>query len=192
MLVLAGCENHAGVSLSLHESSPPTVILQPFKDLPEGYTASVMKRIKAYCPDVVLKQTVDLPSHSFYKPRQRYRADSIIHWLKKQASGREVWLALTTKDISTTKNGHKDWGVMGLAFRPGKAAIASSYRVGKYQIDEQLFKVAIHELGHTTGLPHCPVKTCYMRDAEGGNPLREETGFCNKCSAHLKRKGWKI
>jgi archaemetzincin len=52
--------------------------------------------------------------------------------------------------------------------------------------------LAFHELGHTQGLPHCKNKTCFMRDAEGGNHLGEETGFCQFCAALLKSKGWQI
>jgi archaemetzincin len=54
----------------------------------------------------------------------------------------------------------------------------------------QFYKVAIHELGHTQGLPHCENKTCYMRDAEGGNPLEEEVDFCKTCKMFLKNRGW--
>ena len=58
--------------------------------------------------------------------------------------------------------------------------------------EKQFFKVAIHELGHTQGLPHCPEKSCYMRDAEGGNPTDEEVEFCPKCKKHLRTKNWEI
>ena len=54
----------------------------------------------------------------------------------------------------------------------------------------QLFKVSIHELGHTQGLPHCVVKYCFMRDAEGRNPTNDEKDFCPACKTFLKQKGW--
>ena len=34
-------------------------------------------------------------------------------------------------------------------------------------VRERLWKVAIHELGHTLGLPHCPNNGCLMQDAHG-------------------------
>jgi archaemetzincin len=55
---------------------------------------------------------------------------------------------------------------------------------------EKLFKVAIHELGHTQGLKHCPVNDCLMRDAEGKDHLDEEKDFCKKCKAVLINAGW--
>ena len=92
--------------------------------------------------------------------------------------------------ISTTKNEIKDFGVMGLGFRPGNACVASSFRLSKQNKLDQLFKVAIHELGHTQGLPHCEVKTCFMRDAEGKNQTNDEKEFCSSCKIKLEKKGW--
>jgi len=77
---------------------------------------------------------------------------------------------------------------MGLGFCPGKACVASTYRLDKTA--SQLFKVAIHELGHTQGLKHCTVKYCFMQDAKGGNPTNTETDFCPRCKAVLVSKGW--
>ncbi len=39
---------------------------------------------------------------------------------------------------------------------------------------------------------NCPVKTCFLRDANGGNPLREETGFCDSCKRSMNEKGWRF
>ncbi len=81
---------------------------------------------------------------------------------------------------------------MGLGFCPGKSCIASSFRLKGNNKLEKLYKVAIHELGHTQGLPHCSVKTCLMRDAEGKDCLNEETGFCKSCKAVLVKAGWAL
>ena len=78
---------------------------------------------------------------------------------------------------------------MGLGFCPGRACVASVYRL---KDKNNFYKVAVHELAHTTGLPHCPDKTCYLRDAKGTDPTAEEIAFCNTCSNYLKEKGWKL
>ena len=57
---------------------------------------------------------------------------------------------------------------------------------------KDFIKVVVHELGHTTGLPHCPDKTCYMRDAKGGDHSDNEKGFCENCKRHLAGNGWKL
>jgi archaemetzincin len=36
------------------------------------------------------------------------------------------------------------------------------------------------------------MKTCFMRDAEGGNPLNEEKEFCSTCKSFLVKKGWRL
>ena len=79
---------------------------------------------------------------------------------------------------------------MGLGFCPGKACIASTFRLSKIETNKQLFKVAIHEMGHTFGLPHCAIKYCFMRDAEGGYPTNKEKDFCTKCKSFLIKHGW--
>lgn len=171
---------------------PVTVLVQPFKGTPAAVTNRVYQEIKHVYPFIKLNDPVSLPSQAYYKPKNRYRADSIIHWLAHQAEDHQVYLGLTTKDISTTKGSHPDWGVMGLGYSPGKACVISSFRLHKDNVGEEIFKVSIHELGHTMGLTHCPVSTCYMQDAEGKNVTDMMKGFCAKCSIHLRSKGWKV
>ncbi len=96
-------------------------------------------------------------------------------------------MGITTVDISTTKGKYQDWGVMGLAYKPGNAGVASSYRLKN---KSAFWKIVIHELGHTAGLPHCSVKSCFMRDAEGGDHTGEEKEFCSKCKKTLVNNGW--
>lgn len=155
----------------------------------EAFIREAIGQIRRYVSNVELSPRVDLPASAYYRPRGRYRADSLIQWMGRQAKRDEVILGITTVDISTTKNEHVDWGVMGLGFCPGNAAVASPYRM-KNRAD--FWKVAIHELGHTVGLPHCPVNTCFMRDADGGNPKAEEKEFCPKCRGVLVKAGWSL
>ncbi|MCE3229629.1 MAG: Zn-dependent protease [Bacteroidetes bacterium] len=172
-------------------STENTVIaIQPFSDLPSKYTVHVYKQLKKLYPNVIVLKPIDLPKQAYYSPRNRYRADSIISYLRKQAKPGQVILGLTGKDISTTKGNIKDYGIMGLGYQPGKSCVVSYFRLSKKNTLEQFFKVSIHELGHTQGLPHCPAATCFMRDAKGENHNDEEHEFCTKCKAHLESKGW--
>jgi archaemetzincin len=169
-----------------------SIDIQPFNDLPAQEANYITDELKKVYPHVTLLVPIDMPATAFYASRNRYRADSLIRYLAKQTPAGHVTIGLTTRDISTTKDKVADWGVMGLGFRPGAACIASSYRLAKNEKSMQLFKVAIHELGHTQGLPHCSVKYCFMRDAEGQNPTNEETAFCNNCKSVLVNKGWRF
>lgn len=169
-----------------------TILIQPFKDISPESIKFVLTKIKSIYPHVKLLEAIDLPKTSYYKARNRYRADSIIHFLSKNTKDGFVTVGLTTKDISTTKGAVKDFGIMGLGFQPGKSCVASSFRLKKNNKNEQLFKVALHEIGHTQGLKHCTEKACFMRDAEGKNLTDEEKDFCDNCKIKLKTKNWKF
>jgi len=167
-----------------------TIMIQPFDDLSKAEAEYVYREVKKVYQYTTLLKSIKLPPQAYYKPRNRYRADSIIAWLSRRTEENYVTIGLTSKDISTDKGKIKDWGVMGLGYQPGNACAASTFRLNKKNILDQLFKVSIHELGHTQGLPHCADKTCYMANAEGGNPTDGETGFCRKCKRLLRGKGW--
>jgi archaemetzincin len=169
-----------------------TVIIQPFGDFPESSARTVFEEIKKINPRTIIRPAIPLPAAAYYPARGRYRADSLISFLNRFGSDDSVVIGLTGRDISTTKNNKADWGVMGLAYRPGNACVVSYYRLSKENRSEQLFKIAVHELGHTQGLPHCAEGTCFMKDAEGGNPTDLLTGFCTDCKDFLKRKGWQL
>jgi archaemetzincin len=169
-----------------------TINIQPFVGMSNENTLYVAKELIKIYPNVVVLKPIDLPKSAFYSKRNRYRADSLINFLNAKTNSDVVTIGLTEKDISSSKGSISDWGIMGLGFCPGKACIASTYRLSKTKTKAQLFKVAIHELGHTEGLPHCSVKTCFMRDAEGKNSTDDEIEFCPKCKKQLVDKGWRF
>ncbi len=169
-----------------------TILLQPFSDFSDSDALKIQKEISKIYADVKVLPKVDLPSDSWNASKNRHRADSIIRFLERRTPVDQLVIGLTNKDISTTKGKYKDWGVMGLGFCPGKSCVASSFRLNKSKKLEQLYKVAIHELGHTEGLPHCPEKTCFMRDAKGKNTKDFEKEFCPKCKRKLVASGWNL
>jgi archaemetzincin len=171
-------------------SSSFIIDVQPFSDIPATEVNYVVTELKKVYPTITIKNAIPLPQFAYYKLRNRYRADSLIQFLDANTLAQHVTIGLTNKDISAAKDSIADWGVMGLGFCPGKACIASSFRLSKSEKLMQLFKVAIHKLGHTQGLPHCTVKNCFMRDAEGRNPTDEEKDFCVDCKKQLEKKGW--
>ncbi len=173
-------------------NKPRAIIIQPFNDLSPIQIEIIYKQLKIINPNIVLRKAIPLPASTFYKPRNRYRADLLIRFLRTLTNSDTVVIGMTSKDISTTKGMVEDWGIMGLAYRPGNACVVSTYRLTKANRSEQFYKVAIHELGHTHGLPHCENKICYMRNAEGGNPLDEEIDFCKSCKVFLHHKGWML
>ena len=166
-----------------------TLMVLPLGNIENDVVKETYTSITTVFPSTRLLRKEMMPGHTFYRPRQRYRADSLIAWMRNRARPGEVYVGITSQDISTTHRGQEDYGVMGLGFRPGKACIASSFRL---KDKSNYYKVVLHEVGHTTGLPHCPVHSCFMVDAEGQDKTSKETGFCTKCTQHLRKKGWKI
>ncbi|PTT40291.1 Zn-dependent protease [Chryseobacterium sp. HMWF028] len=192
MLLTYSCSEKKSTVKEKEGKPAVTILIQPFKDINKETVAKVAEGIKNVYPNVKVLDAIDFPANTYYKERNRYRADSIIKFLNKETKDGFVIIGLTTKDISATRGKIKDFGIMGLGYRPGKACVASNFRLNKENQDEQFYKIAIHELGHTQGLPHCPEKMCFMRDAEGKNPTNEETDFCKKCKTFLINKNWKF
>lgn len=190
LFVLMCCSGNPEKAVT--EKETLTILIQPFKGIKSERVEFVAKEIGKMYRNVKVLDPVEFPENTYYRPRNRYRADSLIAFLSKSTKEGFVTIGLTSEDISATKGKIKDFGIMGLGFRPGNACIASNFRLNKDNSDEQFFKIAIHELGHTQGLRHCPVKTCFMRSAEGKNPTNEETGFCKKCRQVLMKRNWKF
>ena len=80
--------------------------------------------------------------------------------------------------------------VFGLAERPGSAAVISLYRLGIGARAEtrrlRTLKEAVHELGHTLGMSHCPNPGCVMHFSNSlGDTDRKAASFCQSCRLHL-------
>jgi archaemetzincin len=177
---------------------PPVVYLQPLGSaLPDADVALVEQALRALVgADVRRLPRVQLPAAAFFAPRARYRAEKLLRFLNRRLPAADARiLGLTAADISTTKGGFADWGVIGLGEMPGTASVISVYRCRKHARDAaqartRLAKAAVHELGHTLGLEHCPTRGCLMQDAEGKVATADgEYDFCPSCRARLVAAG---
>lgn len=127
---------------------------------------------------IIPYRNISLPQTAFYPPRNRYRAEKILDYLKTISSYKNT-IGLTTKDISTTKDQYLDWGVMGLG--TNSLCVVSTYRLGGSY--ERAVKVAIHEVGHCLKLPHCSNTLCVMTAGDGTakNLDKSSRYLCNSC-----------
>lgn len=171
-----------------------TLYLLPATDADTATMAYLQRHLAdSFQIPVILLPTQPLPAFAWYAPRKRYWADSLLKWMRPIAqNSRCRWLLVTGSDISTTRKDHFNWGIMGLAYRPGRVAAVSDYRLQEHKrptgaVRAALLKVALHELGHTVGNDHCQQPHCLMQDADGRDKTAQLSGFCNACRKRLFR-----
>jgi len=180
------------------EARRPLIVLQPLgAALLAAQLEAVSSAVTAfYAVEVTVAAPLPLPKSAFYAKRQRYRAERLLDYLV--AEGRKdarVTLGLTAVDISTTKAPYDDWGILGLATLDGLSAVLSSFRCqrGAKSVEHarvRFAKTAVHELGHSFGLDHCPTAGCLMHDGEGSVRTTDtERDLCPATRARLAAAG---
>lgn len=179
--------------------------IQSYQEFPKAKTDTIAKTIATYYQvKTIVLPIKKLPQEAFTNFKApRYRADSLIKIQNRNFTDQiDFVLGLTDKDICITKyeedgpvkkpvNKYTDFGIMGLAYRPGKSCVVSSYRL-KHKNEKTHFsrlkKVAVHEFGHNLGLPHCPNKKCVMTDAvESVSTIdNADLDLCELCKSKIK------
>lgn len=192
------------ISCNQKISKETVVGIQSYKGFSASKTDTIAKTIATYYNvKTVVLPVNELPKNAFtnYKA-PRYRADSLIKIQKRLLSDTLSFvIGLTDKDICITKydkngsvkqpiNKYADFGIMGLAFRPGKSCVVSSFRLQHKDSKthfSRLKKVAVHEFGHNLGLPHCSNKKCVMTDAVESISTIDKANLdlCEECKKRL-------
>jgi len=179
------------------ESAPEVIIaIQPLGEMKQERIDVARKGLEeAFGLKVEVLEAKAMPKEAWYEPRERYRAEKLLNFLNKETALKyRIVVGLTSKDISTTKGEHVDWGIFGLGELGGRACVVSTFRLGARGADEKklrerLGKVAIHEVGHVKGLEHCPQKGCVMQDAESSIATVDAGNgkFCDACKESAQR-----
>jgi archaemetzincin len=181
-----------------HTRTERGIHLQPLGGgVPEAELALVRRALEAvFSEPVSVLPSLSLPKHAFYAPRSRYRAEKLLDFVRPRLPDGGLRIAgITAVDISTTKPPHDDWGILGLATIDGGACVLSTFRCHRRaknveQARVRFAKTAVHELGHTFGLEHCPNRGCLMEDG-GGSVLTtdRERDLCATCRSRLGARG---
>lgn len=184
---------------SIRDRSSLTIAVQPYDEVPASWLDSIAAALeREHGAQVYMLSSRALPTTAFtHTKTARYRADSLLrHLLHIKPDSIDLILGLTRHDMSTTKydaagqvlepaSRYSDWGVFGLGYRPGKASVLSSFRLGQghHLLIQRMQKVAVHEVGHNRGLPHCDNQSCVMRSAAERLSTIDavKTRMCDQC-----------
>jgi len=137
------------------------------------------------------------PETAFDPSRGQYRATLLLKSLldDPQTDRAERVVGVTIVDLFTPVLTY----VFGEAQLTGRAAVVSSHRLSTevYGLPpdpallfDRLHKEAVHELGHTYGLLHCPTLGCVMGASSYAEEIElKSAGFCEACRAMIARGG---
>jgi archaemetzincin len=145
---------------------------------------------------VVVQAMIPLPAAGYDPRRRQYRGDALITALPALVSPTTDRI-LGLADVDCYVPGLNF--IFGLADPEGRAAFIALPRLRPsfYDLpeDQPLFRrraltEAVHELGHTWGLAHCPDPHCVMHFS---NTLHDTDikgfAFCRRCQDRLEKAG---
>ncbi len=192
------CNPGGSVKKVVHQDSSKMALL-PLGDVDPQRVAIIAEELRAFYG---MRIRV-LPPMGYFKQAKlgntsRYSASAILSLLKpvKPADCDRI-LGITDVDIFTSKEVkgviYPHWGIFGLGTMPGRECIVSDFRLRKFgkKTNEFMVLVALHEVGHNLGLPHCDKHPhCLMNDAKGTAKtlFQEKKWLCGSCRKKLDRQ----
>ena len=168
------------------------IAILPIGSVDKDATENIEKNLRENFPGAtcrILEDTMPIPRDAYNASRHQYHSSSILakiqDWVEK--SGADRVLGVTEVDLYVPRLNF----VFGEAECPGRTAIISLFRLkpefyGETP-DPDIFversvKEAVHEVGHTLGLGHCPNSACIMFFSNSiVDTDRKKLAFCERC-----------
>lgn len=174
-----------------------TVEIQPLGSIAPDIIEAVQRSLEeTYHIRTRRLAALPLPADAFFKPRSRYHARELLTYLDNIRSEDVTHImGITAEDISIRTMLGGDWGIFGLASASGPASVISTFRIrfgnpSQQQMLARISKIAVHEMGHCLGLPHCTHShLCVMQAAKGkiATVDRARLGLCSYCRNQLQK-----
>ncbi len=138
----------------------------------------------------IVKDVLPVPPAAFDRKRSQYNSNLILSEVRAYASKKPEFhriLGVIDLDLFTSGLNY----VFGEAYVPGSAALISLWRLKSefyhekpdltlYMLRTQ--KEAVHELGHTLGVQHCPRSMCVMHFSNSiFDTDRKQNLLCDEC-----------
>ena len=175
----------------------PRVELVKVGILPPGMGRALARRLASAAPwEVTLADGPIEPRPAFEAIRQQYSADVLLsHLLESYPVPGLRRLGVTHVDLFVPVFTH----LFGYGMLAGRAALVSIFRLrpefGGDAPDSDLLldrvtKEALHELGHTFGLVHCPVPWCAMKASSSPEEVDlKDAAYCPSCLRIVEEGG---
>jgi archaemetzincin len=139
---------------------------------------------------VIVEDVLPVPQTAYDKKRSQYNSNLVLSAVRVYGSKKPEFhriLGVIDLDIFTSGLNY----AFGEAYVPGSAALISLWRLkpefyhdkpdlALYVLRTQ--KEAVHELGHTLGVQHCPRSTCVMHFSNSiFDTDRKQNLLCDEC-----------
>jgi archaemetzincin len=170
-----------------------SIVITPIGAIDPGWCKAVAQEIEEAfgCKSEIIPLLADV-DFALDPDRRQYHSTVILQKLSEMAPRRALKIiAITQVDLFIPILTH----VYGEAQLGGKAAIISTCRLqegisataSNPTMQCRLGKEAVHELGHTFTLRHCPERTCIMHYCRSIKDVdRKSNQLCRHCRVMLK------
>lgn len=156
------------------------LIIVPAKGTAQQDIANLAADLAKAGLSVTVAPACELPPDAFDPARGQFRAEDLL-LLAEELEGPRLLLVADADLYADDLN-----FAFGIAEAPGRAAILSFARLragaDPQRLREWALKEAMHELGHTFGLRHCPDVRCVMHFSNSlADTDRKSARFCSRC-----------